>query len=149
MINDADAAGIAEMRFGAGRGHAGVVFVLTLGTGIGSAVFVDGVPMPNTELGHLNMVTRTGAIKSEHYASERMRDEDGLSWTQWAARVNEYLAMVEALFSPDLFILGGGVSKRHRKFMPLLRTRAQIVPAALRNDAGIVGAAVAAWEALK
>ena len=148
MINDADAAGVAEMRFGAGRGRSGVVFVLTLGTGIGSAVFVDGVPMPNTELGHLMMKTRShGTVEAEHYASERMRGEEDLGWDEWAERVNEYLAMVEALFSPDLFILGGGVSKKHGKFLPLLDTLAPVVPAELRNEAGIIGAAVAARSA--
>ena len=150
LVNDADAAGIAEMSYGAGMGRSGVVFVLTLGTGIGSAVFVDGVPMPNTELGHLLMRTRShGTVEAEHYASDHMRKDEALDWGEWAARVNEYLAMLEALFSPDLFILGGGVSKKHHKFLPLLNTRADIVPAGLLNDAGIVGAAVAARSALK
>ena len=148
IINDADAAGIAEMRFGAGRGRSGVVFVLTLGTGIGSAVFVDGVPMPNTELGHLMMRTRShDTVEAELYASERMRGEADLGWGEWAGRVNEYLLTVEALFSPDLFILGGGVSRQHDKFLPLLNTRTPVVPAELRNEAGIVGAALAARAA--
>jgi polyphosphate glucokinase len=140
LINDADAAGIAEMRFGAGRGQMGVVFILTLGTGIGSAIFVDGSLMPNTELGHVEMKGTEGEI----YASDRTRKEEKLGWSEWAARLNEYLELLESLFSPDLFILGGGVSKKHHKFLPLLTTQAQVVPAQLLNNAGIVGAALAA-----
>ena len=145
LLNDADAAGLAEMKFGAGKGRRGVVLVLTLGTGIGSAFFVDGALMPNTELGHMVMMTRSGnALEAEDYASDRARKEDSLNWQQWARRVDEYLATLEALFSPDLFIIGGGVSKRHQKFLPLLNTRAEVVPARLLNEAGIVGAALAA-----
>ncbi|MDY7076044.1 MAG: ROK family protein [Chloroflexota bacterium] len=142
LVNDADGAGIAEMKYGAGRlyNRKGVIFVLTLGTGIGSAVFVDGALMPNTELGHIEM----NGVEAEHYASDRIRKEEGLDWGEWAARVNEYLNLLESLFSPDLFILGGGVSKKHKKFLPLLNTHAQVVPAQLRNEAGIVGAAMAA-----
>ena len=147
LVNDADAAGIAEMRFGAGKDRQGVVFVLTLGTGIGSAVFVNGTLMPNTELGHLEMTTRVrGTLEAEHYAADRIRKAEKLTWPEWGARVNEYLAMLEALFAPDLFILGGGVSKKHKKLLPHLSTRAHVVPATLRNDAGIVGAALAAAE---
>ncbi len=147
LINDADAAGIAEMRYGAGRLRAkkGVIFVLTLGTGIGSAVFVDGSLLPNTELGHLEM----GGMESEHYASDLIRKKEDLNWEEWAARVNEYLDLLEALFSPDLFILSGGVSKRHKKYLHLLKTRAQVVPAQLLNEAGIVGAALAAKTLVK
>jgi polyphosphate glucokinase len=147
LINDADAAGIAEMRYGAGRlrkKRAGVIFVLTFGTGIGSAVFVDGTLMPNTELGHVEM----RGMDAEHYAADLIRKRDGLNWSEWAGRVNEYLNLLEALFSPDLFILGGGVSKKHDKFLHLLHTQAQVVPAQLLNEAGIVGAALAA-KALK
>ena len=116
VINDADAAGLAEMRFGAGKGRKGVVFMLTFGTGIGSAVFVDGVLMPNTELGHMEMKScLRGSVESELYASDRARQEEELSWEEWAARAGEYLAVLETLFSPDLFILGGGVSKKHQK----------------------------------
>ena len=142
LINDADAAGIAEMEYGAGRLHKEkrVTFLLTLGTGIGSAVFVDGSLMPNTELGHMEM----NGMDAEHYASDLIRKQEKLDWDEWAGRVNEYLNMLEALFSPDLFILGGGVSKKHQKFLPLLRTQAQVVPAQLLNEAGIVGAALAA-----
>jgi polyphosphate glucokinase len=144
VLNDADAAGIAEMRFGAGRGHDGIVFVLTIGTGIGSAIFVRGHLLPNTELGHLEIRGKDG----EHRASDRVRKEKELSWDSWAAKLNEYLGRVEALFHPDLFILSGGVSKKHEKYLHMLTTRAQIVPADLLNNAGIVGAALAAKEAL-
>jgi polyphosphate glucokinase len=140
VINDADAAGIAEMQFGAGRGHMGVVFMLTFGTGIGSAVFNKGVLLPNTELGHLEIRGKD----AEDRASDRIRQEKDLSWEKWAERVDEYLKRLEYLFSPDLFIFGGGVSKKHERFLHLLTTRAQIVPAQLLNDAGIVGAAMAA-----
>ena len=144
LLNDADAAGIAEMRFGAGQGEKGVVMVLTFGTGIGSAIFVDGVLLPNTELGHLPMREADG----ETWASDRARKKDNLKWKQWAERVQEYLDLLEFLFSPDLFIVGGGVSKQHEKFLPLLKTQARIVPAGLFNEAGIVGAALAAHERL-
>ncbi len=145
LINDADAAGIAEMRFGAGQDCKGVVFVLTFGTGIGSAVFVNGSLMPNTELGHIKMRNRSReCVEAEHYASDRSRKEEGLDWEEWAARVNEYLELLEALFSPHLFVLGGGASKKHRKFLHLLDTRTPVVPAQLRNEAGIIGAALAA-----
>jgi len=150
LMNDADAAGLAEMRFGAGQGRMGVVFVLTIGTGIGSAIFVDGALFPNTELGHLQIPCDwAGAIDAEQYASDRIRQEENLSWAAWAARVNEYLGLLEALFSPDLFIVGGGVSKQHGEFLPLLRTQAEVVPARLRNQAGMVGAALAAKSLLK
>jgi len=140
LINDADAAGIAEMEFGAGKGEMGVVIMLTLGTGIGSAVFLNGALVPNTELGHLEIRGKD----AEARASERIREERDLSWEKWAEKVDEYLQRVEFLFSPDLFIIGGGVSKKYDKFLPLLHTRARIVPALLFNDAGIVGAALAA-----
>jgi polyphosphate glucokinase len=140
LLNDADAAGIAEMQFGAGKNKAGVVLVLTFGTGIGSALFVDGKLVPNTELGHIELRSK----EAEARAAARVRDEENLSWKKWAARVNEYLNRIEGLLSPDLMIIGGGVSKRSAEFLPLLETRARIVPARLRNDAGIVGAALAA-----
>jgi polyphosphate glucokinase len=145
LLNDADAAGVAEMQFGAGRGHDGVVFILTFGTGIGSAIFVDGELMPNTELGHIYLRCRKrGALEAEDYASDRARKVGKLRWKAWATRVSEYLGLLEALFSPDLFIVGGGVSKKHERFLPLLKTQAPVVPAQLLNDAGIVGAALAA-----
>lgn len=140
VLNDADAAGIAEMTFGAGAGRSGIVMVITLGTGIGSAIFVEGKLFPNTELGHLQIRGKD----AEHRASDRVRQEKELSWEKWGGRVNEYLQTLEFLFSPDLFIIGGGVSKKFDKFAPYLETRAEIVPAMLLNDAGIVGAAMAA-----
>lgn len=140
LVNDADAAGIAEMEFGAGQGQMGVVILLTFGTGIGSSIFHQGVLLPNTELGHLEVRGKDAELR----ASDRIRQEKDLSWEKWAERVQEYLSRVEYLFSPDLFIIGGGVSKKYEKFLPLLNIRAQIVPAQLLNDAGIVGAALAA-----
>jgi polyphosphate glucokinase len=140
LVNDADAAGIAEMEFGAGRGEKGLVILLTLGTGIGSAFFINGILVPNTELGHLEIRGKD----AEARASDRIREEKDLSWEKWAERLDEYFQRVEFLFSPDLIIIGGGVSKKHDKFLPLLHTRARIVPAQLFNDAGIVGAALAA-----
>ncbi len=138
VLNDADAAGIAEMTFGAGRNSAGVVVMLTFGTGIGTAIFVEGKLLPNTEFGHLQIRGKD----AEHRASARVRKEEGLSWEQWAERVNEYLATLEFFFSPDMFIIGGGVSKKYDKFMPFLKARARIVPAQLLNEAGIIGAAM-------
>ncbi len=145
LLNDADAAGMAEMNYGAGQGRGGVVLMLTFGTGIGSALFVEGTLVPNTELGHMQIRCRKrGAVEAEQHASDRARKEGKLTWAKWAARVNETLDVLEALFSPDMFIVGGGVSKKHQKFLPLLRTRAEVVPAELLNEAGIVGAALAA-----
>ena len=140
VLNDADAAGIAEMQFGAGRGVQGTVLLLTLGTGIGSALFYNGVLVPNTEFGHIEIHGKD----AETRASERAREEGDLSWGKWADRVDEYLDKMEALLSPDLIIIGGGISKKSDKFLPRLTLRAPIVPAALHNDAGIVGAAMAA-----
>jgi len=140
VVNDADAAGIAEMKFGAGKGKKGVVVVLTLGTGIGSAVFIDGVLLPNTEFGQMEIRGKRG----ERRAAARVKKDKGLSWEEWAERLNEYLAGLEGLLWPDLLILGGGVSKKAKSFIPLLSTRAQVVPARLENRAGIVGAALMA-----
>jgi polyphosphate glucokinase len=140
VVNDADAAGIAEIRHGAGRAHRGVVLVVTLGTGIGTALFVDGRLVPNTELGHIEVDGRDAELQ----ASERARVTEGLSWSQFAARVDRYLAVIEDLLNPDLVILGGGVSAHAGEFVPLLRRRTPVVPATLRNDAGIVGAAMSA-----
>jgi len=140
FLNDADAAGVAEMTLGAGRGRDGTVMVLTLGTGIGTAVFVDGRLLPNTELGHLEVRGR----EAEHRASARVRAEQGLSWPAWAAAVNEVLAAYHALLWPDVFIIGGGVTENWEHFGPLLMSRAEIVPAHFRNDAGMIGAAMAA-----
>lgn len=140
VVNDADAAGIAEMRFGAGRDRMGVVLMLTFGTGIGSALFSDGVLVPNTELGHLEI----DGHDAETRASARARERDDLTWKQWVKRVNRYLEVVDFLFSPDLVIAGGGVSRQPQKWMPYLKTDLEIVPAAMTNDAGIVGAALVA-----
>ncbi|GHG86885.1 polyphosphate--glucose phosphotransferase [Streptomyces gardneri] len=145
VLNDADAAGVAEMTFGAGRGRKGTVILLTLGTGIGSALFVDGRLVPNTELGHLELKGHD----AETRASTKAREDEDLSWEHWAKRrLTKYLAHVEMLFSPELFIIGGGVSRKADKFLPLIEgIRAEIVPAELQNNAGIVGAAMAAGEA--
>ncbi|HEU5157096.1 MAG TPA: ROK family protein [Streptosporangiaceae bacterium] len=141
VLNDADAAGVAEVTFGAGKGRAGVVLMLTFGTGIGSALFVDGTLVPNTELGHLELDGK----EAEHRASAQVREAKQLSWERWAERVERYLRHVDALFSPALIIIGGGVSKKSDKFLPLIEgVTAEVVPAALHNDAGIIGAAMAA-----
>ncbi|MCT4355508.1 ROK family protein [Streptomyces sp. Je 1-79] len=141
VLNDADAAGVAEMTFGAGRGRKGTVILLTLGTGIGSALFVDGRLVPNTELGHLELKGHD----AEKRASTKAKEDEDLTWEHWARRVTKYLAHVEMLFSPELFIIGGGVSRKAEKFLPLIEDiRAEIVPAELQNNAGIVGAAMAA-----
>lgn len=142
VLNDADAAGVAEMTFGAGRGRKGTVILLTLGTGIGSALFVDGRLVPNTELGHLELKGHD----AEKRASTKAKEDEDLSWEHWATRrVRKYLAHVEMLFSPELFIIGGGVSRKADRFLPLIEgIRAEIVPAELQNNAGIVGAAMAA-----
>ncbi|MER6911459.1 polyphosphate--glucose phosphotransferase [Streptomyces sp. NPDC000594] len=141
LLNDADAAGVAEMTFGAGRGRKGTVMMLTLGTGIGSALFIDGRLVPNTELGHLEL----HGHEAEKHASTKAKEDQELSWTHWARRVQKYLAHLEMLFSPELFIIGGGVSRKADKFLPHIEgVRAEIVPAELQNNAGIVGAAMAA-----
>jgi polyphosphate glucokinase len=144
LVNDADAAGVAEMAFGAGRGVGGTVVMLTFGTGIGSALFIDGVLVPNTEFGHIEIRGKD----AETRASEHARELQDLSWGKWAGRVDEYLRHMEALLSPGLFIIGGGVSRQSGKFLPLLTgIRARIVPAVMHNDAGIVGAAMTAHPA--
>ena len=141
LLNDADAAGIAEIRLGAGRGRRGVVLLLTFGTGIGSALFIDGRLVPNTELGHLIM----WGGSAERRAAASAKTAEDLSWAKWAKRVDKYLAHVERLLWPDLLIAGGGVSRTYQKWLPLLHTRAEIVPAHFRNNAGIIGAALAAF----
>ncbi|MFC8998698.1 polyphosphate--glucose phosphotransferase [Streptomyces rochei] len=143
VVNDADAAGVAEMHFGAGRGRKGTVILLTFGTGIGSAVFSDGVLVPNSELGHLEL----DGHDAEKRASSKAKDDHDLSWEHWAHRVQKYLAHVEMLFSPQLFIIGGGVSRKSHKFLHHIEgIKAEIVPAQLQNNAGIVGAAMRAAE---
>jgi polyphosphate glucokinase len=141
-LNDADAAGIAEMRYGAGRDKDGVVLMLTFGTGIGSALFSDGHLVPNTEFGHIQVDGEDG----ERRASAAVKDREDLSYPDWAERVDRYLDVLEAGLWPDLIIVGGGVSKKAHKWVPLLSTRTPVVPAELQNDAGIVGAALAASE---
>ena len=140
LLNDADAAGIAEVEFGAGKGRKGVIMLLTFGTGIGSALICDGRLVPNTELGHMELRGK----EAEHRASDHVREQKDLSWKKWAAAVNEYMLRLEALFSPNLFIIGGGVSKKHAKFLPLLTIRTPVVPAKMLNEAGMIGAALAA-----
>jgi len=145
VLNDADAAGIAEMRFGAGKDRDGVVFIITIGTGLGTAVFTDGVLVPNTELGHIEM----DGEEAEFQASDAARKRDGLKWKQWAVRFDRYLNRLDALFWPDLFILGGGASGKMNKFRDVLTVDAEVVPAQLLNEAGIIGAAVAAEVLVK
>ena len=139
VLNDADAAGVAEVAFGAGRNVRGVVLLLTFGTGIGSALFLDGRLVPNTELGHLEL----NGADAELHASDRIREEKDLSWTDWAGRLQDYLQVVERLLVPDLIVLGGGVSKKADRFLPLVKVSTPVVPAVLQNNAGIVGAAMA------
>ena len=140
VLNDADAAGYAEMRFGAGQGQHGVVVLVTLGTGIGSALFVDGYLVPNTELGHIEIRGKD----AERRAAASVREDRGWSWKKWARRLDEYLQYLDAYLSPDLIIIGGGSSKKPDKFLPLLTVEARVVAARLENEAGIVGAALAA-----
>ena len=143
IINDADAAGIAEMRFGVGKGRMGTVIFLTLGTGVGSGIFTDGVLVPNTEFGQLEIRGRAAEKRSAAVARVRR----GLSWKAWAADLDEHLDRIQQLFWPKLMILGGGVSKSPEKYIPRLTVKCEVVPAALRNDAGIIGAAIVAAEA--
>jgi polyphosphate glucokinase len=140
VLNDADAAGVAEVTYGAGRDQRGLIMMLTFGTGIGSALFFDGKLIPNTEFGHIELHGKDAELT----ASDRVREEEGMSWEKWASRVEKYLRHVEALLSPRLFIIGGGVSKRADRFVPLIDIRTPMVPAVLLNNAGIIGAAVTA-----
>jgi len=140
FLNDADAAGIAEMTLGAGKGRDGTVMVLTLGTGIGSALFIDGKLLPNTELGHLEVRGQ----EAEHRASAKVRADRDLDWHEWTEAVNLVLEAYHSLFWPDLFIIGGGVTENWEQFGDLLQSRAEIVRAHFGNDAGIIGAAMAA-----
>ena len=136
--NDADVAGLAEMAFGAGKDQTGTVIMLTLGTGIGTAIFSNGHLLPNTEFGHLEM----NGKDAEYRASDAARQRKDLSWKKYAKRLNSYLMIMEKLFWPDLFIIGGGISKTHEKFIPFLTVQAKVVPAQFKNEAGIVGAAL-------
>jgi polyphosphate glucokinase len=142
VVNDADAAGLAEVRYGAGRDVKGVVLVLTFGTGIGSGLFIDGVLVPNTELGHIEV----DGHDAEKKAAAAARDREGLSWKEWAERVEKYLQAIVRLLSPELIIVGGGASRKADKWVPLIDVRTKIVPAALENEAGIVGAALISAE---
>lgn len=142
FVNDADAAGYAEAKYGAAKNVAGLVLLTTLGTGIGSALIYNGVLVPNSELGHLQLNGKDAESRASFAAKERGR----LTFPRWAKRLQEYYAHLEAIFSPDLFIVGGGVSKQHDEFIPLLKLRTPIVPAVLRNNAGILGAAALAAE---
>ncbi|NCW42447.1 MAG: ROK family protein [Actinobacteria bacterium] len=141
VINDADAAGVAEVKFGAGRKRSGLTLMTTLGTGIGSALFYNGVLIPNAELGHLEI----DGVDYETRASFAAMERDSLSFEEWAERLQIYYSTLEKLFTPDLFIVGGGVSKSHEQFLPLLKLKTEIVPAALQNSAGIIGAAALAY----
>ncbi|GAA5164261.1 MULTISPECIES: polyphosphate--glucose phosphotransferase [Amycolatopsis] len=145
MLNDADAAGMAEIRFGDPIARHGVTTLLTFGTGIGSAVFQDGKLVPNTEFGHLEV----DGHDAEKKAAASVKDNEGLTYHQWAKRVNRYLTVLENLIWPDLFIVGGGVSKKSEKWVPLLENRTKVIVASLQNNAGIVGAAAAAVEGIE
>ncbi len=142
VLNDADAAAIAEMKYGAGRGRQDIVLLLTVGTGIGSALFINQTLLPNTEFGHFHLQ----GMVAEHYASDRARKDEGLSWNEWAGRFQEYLSHLERLLDIDLIILGGGISKEKKKnrYLDLIRTDAELATAQLENDAGIIGAAYSA-----
>ncbi len=143
LMNDADAAGMAEMKFGAGQSrnkpNGGLVMMITLGTGIGSALFFNGVLLPNTEFGHIEMCGKD----AEKLAATVIRERENLSWAEWGSRVNDYLNMLEFLLSPDCFIIGGGVSANPEKFFPFIKLKAELVPAKMGNNAGIIGAALA------
>lgn len=143
VINDADAAGVAEMHWGAGRGVTGPVVMLTFGTGIGTALFVEGRLFPNTELGHMEL----HGMDAEKWASAHVKTVEHLDWAAWIERVNAYLWQMQALFWPDLFILGGAVSERFADFQPLLRCEAEVRPAQFAGQAGVIGAALAAAHA--
>ena len=145
VINDADAAGLAEARYGVASGREGLVLVTTLGTGIGSALLYDGVLVPNTELGHIEV----DGHDAESRAANSVRKRDELSWEQWAKRLTAYYRALERLFSPDLFVVGGGVSKHGGEFIPMIDISTEIVSATLRNTAGIVGAAAVAGDKMK
>ena len=137
FVNDADAAGVAEVRHGAARGQQGLTILTTLGTGVGSAFLYDGVLVPNTELGHLEIDGHDAERRAAYSAMER----ESLTWEAWAERLQRYYSVVEFLFSPDLFVVGGGVSKHQEQFLPLLELKTPIVPAVHRNNAGLLGAA--------
>jgi polyphosphate glucokinase len=142
IINDADAAGLAEMAFGAGKGRQGVVLLVTIGTGLGTAIFTDGHLVPNSEFGHLEM----NGEEAEWLASDAARKRENLSWKKWGRQFNQYLQKMERLIWPDLIILGGGISKKHELFTPYITVQAEVLPAQMLNEAGIIGAAVGACK---
>ncbi|MES0361126.1 MAG: polyphosphate--glucose phosphotransferase [Anaerolineales bacterium] len=142
IINDADAAGLAEMSFGAGKDRQGVVLLVTIGTGLGSALFTDGYLLPNCEFGHLEI----DGVQAEWMASDAARKREKLSWKKWGHRFNNFLHTMERLIWPDLIILGGGISKKHKEFLPYITVQAEVLPAQMLNEAGIVGAAIGACK---
>jgi polyphosphate glucokinase len=145
LLNDADAAGVAEIKYGAGQERKGLVLMVTLGTGIGTALFWNGKLIPNSELGHLEI----DGVDYESMASYSAKEREGLSFAGWAKKLTKYFNMVDRLLSPDLIIIGGGVSKQHEEFLPLIETKIKIVPAESKNNAGIIGAAFIARRRLK
>jgi polyphosphate glucokinase len=145
VVNDADAAGLAEITFGAGKGVKGVIIMITIGTGLGSALFIDGKLVPNTELGHIEVECDDAELN----ASDEARKRQDLSWKKWAKRLDKYLNTLDRLFSPDLMILGGGAAKKQENFMPLLTVRTKVIPAVMGNDAGIIGAALASLDSIE
>jgi polyphosphate glucokinase len=145
LLNDADAAGVAEIKYGAGQERKGLVLMVTLGTGIGTALFMNGKLIPNSELGHLEI----DGVDYEAMASYSAKEREGLSFEQWAKRLSKYFNMVDRLLSPDLIIVGGGISKQHEEFLPLIDSKLKIVPAESKNNAGIIGAAFIARRRLK
>lgn len=144
LLNDVDAAGYAEMHFGAGKGNNNNVIVIAVGTGIGTALFSEGTLFANTELGFI----RVKGIPGEHYAANSVREREDLSWKEWGKRLNRYLNRIESLFYPDLIILGGGISKKFDRFSKYIELECEIIPAEMKNNAGIIGAALAAHHRL-
>jgi polyphosphate glucokinase len=142
IINDADAAGLAEMAFGAGKDRQGVVMLVTIGTGLGTALFTDGHLLPNCEFGHLEI----DGVQAEWMSSDAARKRENLSWKKWGHRFNKFLHTMESLIWPDLIILGGGISKKHKEFLPYITVQAEVLPAQMLNEAGIVGAAIGACK---
>jgi polyphosphate glucokinase len=145
LINDADAAGVAEIKYGAGQERKGLVLMVTLGTGIGTALFMNGRLIPNSELGHLEI----DGVDYETMAAYSAKERENLSFLEWAKRLTKYFNQVDRLLSPDLIIVGGGISKQHEEFLPLIETNIKLVPAESKNNAGIIGAAFIAWKRLK
>ncbi len=139
VVNDADAAGLAEQQFGAAKGQDGLVVATTLGTGIGTALIMDGVLVPNTELGHIILDDKH--LDAEKYAASSIKDKEEISYKKWAKRLTKYYGLLEKYFNPDLFVIGGGVSRKSDKFIPFIEVKTKVVPAMLRNEAGIIGAA--------